>query len=507
MTDRPLMLPEDEHNAELLSHVHPPDWRNPTPDGRYNLVVIGAGAGGLVSAAGAAGLGGKVALIEKHLLGGDCLNVGCVPSKCLIRSGEVAAEIRNAARFGLRVDRDSVQVDFATVMERMRQQRASIGPHDSAERFSELGVEVFLGTGKFTGPNRIEVDGQELSFKRAIIATGGRPRKPDVPGLEELGYLTNITVFELTEQPRALAVIGAGPIGSELAQTFQRLGTEVTLIHNHEQILKREDTDAAAVVQEVLQQEGVQLELSARLIRAERSEDGRKRLFFKQAGAEKSVVVDEVLMAIGRVPNVEGLGLDLVGVDYDEHGIKVNDQLQTTNSNIFAVGDICLKLKFTHAADASARLVLRNALFGGRSKWSEVVIPRSTYTDPEIAHVGLSEAEAAQQGLEIDTYRKEIAAVDRGITDGELHGFAKIHTLKGSDKIVGCTIVARHAGDMLNEVTFAMTHKMGLGKIAEVIHPYPTRGEVIKHLADAYNRTKLTPFVAKAFDKWLSMTR
>ncbi len=507
MPAQPLMLPEDEYNQSLISNVHPPDWVNPTPSGRYNLVVIGAGAGGLVSAGGAAGLGGKVAIIEKHLLGGDCLNVGCVPSKALIRSAEIVAEIRQAEKYGIQLDQASVQTDFATVMERMRKQRAKIGPHDSAKRFTELGVDVFFGEAHFVGPQTIEVGGERLSFKKAIIATGGRPRLPEVPGLADIGYLTNVTVFELTEQPKKLAVIGAGPIGCELAQTFRRLGSEVVLIQSGKQILPREDADAAAVVQAVFDEEGIETHLNARLSKAEQTETGHKRLFYKQDGQEHQVEVDQVLVAIGRVPNVENLGLEVAGVDFNQHGVQVNDYLQTSNPNVYAVGDICLALKFTHASDASARVALRNALFKGHSKWSDVVIPRSTYTDPEIAHVGLTPDEAKAQNTELVSYQKQMSAVDRGITDGVEHGFAKIHVKPGSDKILGATLVTRHAGEMLNEITLAMTHNLGLSKIAETVHPYPTQAEIIKHLADEYNRTKLTPLVKKAFDVWLGFTR
>ncbi len=501
------VTPRDEYNQKLLNNVHPEDWVNPTPEGRYNLVVIGAGAGGLVTAAGAAGLGAKVALIERNLLGGDCLNIGCVPSKAIIRSGEVMAEIRNAEKFGIHLDQDSVKADFAQVMERMRKVRSDISPHDSAQRFKDLGVDVFIGDGTFTGPDTIEVGGQTLKFKRAVIATGARATRPDVEGLNEVGYHTNETIFNLTEQPRHLAIIGGGPIGCELSQSFHRLGSKVTLIHNANHVLNREDADAAAVVQESLLDEGVNLVLGARFNKAEATEDGRKRLYYEQNGETHSVVADEILVSIGRTPNVEKLGLEQVGVEYDRHGVKVNDYLQTTNSKVYAVGDACLKLKFTHAADASARIVIRNTLFGGHQKMSEVILPRSTYTDPEIAQVGLTVEEAAEQGVEIDTFEKSFAEVDRGMTDGVVRGFAKIHVEKGSDKIVGATLVGRHTGDMMNEISLAMTYNLGLSKIADVVHPYPTQGEIIRQLAGMYMRTKMTPFVKGAFNKWLEITR
>ena len=447
-----------------------------------------------------------MALIERNLLGGDCLNIGCVPSKAVIRSAEAMAEIRSAEAYGIHLDQDSVKADFGAVMARMRKVRADISPHDSAQRFKDLGIDVFIGNGIFTGADTIEVGGQTLQFKKAVIATGARATRPDVPGLNTVGYHTNETIFNLTEQPGHLVIIGGGPIGCELAQSFRRLGLEVTLIHNGSHVLNREDADAAAVVQQVLQDEGIELVLNARFNQADLS-DGRKRLFYEQNGETHHVIADEILVSIGRTPNVEKLGLEQVGVEYDRHGVKVNDYLQTTNSRIYAVGDACLQLKFTHAADASARVVLRNALFGGRQKMSDVIIPRSTYTDPEIAHVGLTAEEAEANGVEIETFQKDFAELDRGRTDGVVHGFGKIHVEKGSDTIVGATLVGRHTGDMLNEVSLAMSYNIGLGKIANVVHPYPTQGEMIKQLADMYNRTKLTPFVKGAFNKWLEFTR
>ncbi len=327
-------------------------------------MVIGAGPAGLVTAAGAAGLGAKVALIERHFLGGDCLNVGCVPSKCMIRSSRVIADMREATQFGIRRP-EAVGADFGAVMERMRKIRSHISHHDSVKRFADLGIDVFLGDARFSGPDTVDVDGQAVRFRKAVIATGARADQPRPPikGLAETGYVTNETVFSLTERPERLAVVGAGPIGCELAQTFERLGCEVVLFHSGGHILNREDADAAAIVQEQFLQEDIRLVLGSEIKRAAK-ENGRKVLYFESVRGEDSVAVDEILVGAGRAPNVDGLNLEAVGVQYDNRrGVVVNDYLQTTNPRIFAGGDIRMDRKFTHAADAAARIIIQNTLF------------------------------------------------------------------------------------------------------------------------------------------------
>jgi pyruvate/2-oxoglutarate dehydrogenase complex dihydrolipoamide dehydrogenase (E3) component len=497
----------DEYNQKLVSYLHPPDWVNPQPASRYNLVVIGAGPAGLIVAAGAAGLGAKVALIEKHLMGGDCLNVGCVPSKALIRSSRTVGDIWETSKFGVNVP-NGTEVDFSAVMERMRRIRAGISDVDSVQRYQDkLGVDVFLGSGRFTGNSTIEVAGQTLQFKKAVIATGARARQPQIPGLQATGYLTNETVFNLTERPQRLAIIGAGAIGCELAQAFRRLGSEVVLLHKNAHILDKEDVDAAEIVQQAFVREGIQLVLESKIERVEQTNVG-KVIYYQWQGQEASVTVDEIIVSAGRSPNVEGLNLESVGVEYDtQTGVFVNDNLQTTNPRIYAAGDICMKHKFTHAADFAARMVIQNTLFFGRKKLSALTIPWCTYTSPEIARVGVSEAEAEAKGIDIDTFLIPFSQVDRAIIDGEDEGFVKIHVKKGSDKILGATIVARHAGDMISEITLAMVNNIGLGKIASVIHPYPTQADAIRKAGDAYNRTRLTPFVKNLFNKWLAWTR
>lgn len=492
------VLPQDEFNQTLVERVHPLDWVNPAPQECYDLLVIGGGTAGLVTAAGAAGLGLglKVALVERYLMGGDCLNVGCVPSKCMIRSSRAAADLREAAAFGIRPP-DQVAVDFAAVMARMRRLRAGISENDSAQRFQKLGVDVFLGEGTFTDDRTLEVEGQSLRFKKAVIAAGARASQPEIPGLAAAGFLTNETVFSLTEQPRRLAVIGGGPIGCELAQAFRRFGSEVILFHQGAHLLDREDADAAGLVQQAFIREGIQLVLNSQIQRVE-PVGGGKQIQFLRAGQPQTIEVDEILVGAGRTPNVDGLNLEAVGVQYDaKKGILVNDYLQTSNPKIFAAGDICMDWKFTHAADAAARLVIKNALFApfglGRSKLSSLVMPWVTYTDPEIAHVGMYESEAQRQGLDPETIRIPFSTVDRAIADGEESGFLKILHPRGSDRILGATLVARHAGEMISEVTTAIVHKIGLSKLSSVIHPYPTQAESIKKAADAYRRTLLTP--------------
>lgn len=492
----PRLEPWDTHNRALAALVHPPDWQNPAPAGRYNLVVIGAGTAGLVTAAGAAGLGARVALVERHLLGGDCLNVGCVPSKALLRSARAAADARRGGEFGLAGP--AATADFPRVMERLRRLRAAIAPHDSAARFRELGVDVFLGAARFADTETIEVAGARLRFARAVIATGARALVPDIPGLAAAQPLTNETVFNLTELPARLAVVGGGPIGCELAQAFQRLGAQVTLLHNKAHLLDREDADAAAVVQAALVRDGVALVLNARLERVVVVEAGGKILHYAGPAGPGHVTADAILVAAGRAPNVAGLNLEGVGVAFDPHaGVQVDDFLRTTNPRLYACGDVCLRWKFTHAADFAARLVIQNALFAlgpfGRRRVSSLVVPWATYTDPELAHVGLSAREAAARGVAVDTYTVPFTAVDRAITDGETEGFARIHTARGTDRIRGATIVGREAGEMISEITLAMNAGVGLGRIAASIHPYPTRAEALRKLGDQYNRTRLTP--------------
>jgi pyruvate/2-oxoglutarate dehydrogenase complex dihydrolipoamide dehydrogenase (E3) component len=492
--------PADEHNRVLIENVHPTDWTNPEPAARYHLVVIGAGTAGLVSAAGAAGLGARVALVERHLMGGDCLNVGCVPSKGVIRAARAWHEARTAAgRFGAPAAAGGG--DFGAAMERMRRLRAGISAHDGARRFRDLGVDVFLGDGRFVAPDAVEVGGRRLAFRRAVIATGARAAVPAVPGLAEVGYRTNETIFNLTALPARLAVIGGGPIGCELAQAFARFGSRVTLLVQHSHVLVREDAAAAAVVQQAMERDGVAIELGMKLVEVKRR-GGESIVAYERGGGRRELAVDEILVAAGRAPNVEGLGLEAAGVRYGREGVEVDDRLRTSNPRVFACGDVASRFQFTHVADAQARIVIQNALFFGRAKASALIIPWCTYTSPEIAHVGLYEEDARERGLAVETLTVPLAEVDRAILDGAVEGFLRLHLKAGSDRILGATLVAEHAGDMLGELCLAVSQGIGLGKIAGVIHPYPTQGEVVKKAADLWRRGKLTPFVKKAFAWW-----
>ena len=507
------MPPMDEHNQALISNVHPPDWVNPTPQGRYNLVVIGAGTAGLVTAAGAAGLGAKVALIERHLMGGDCLNVGCVPSKGILAAAKAAHAAKSGGKqFGIHVDPENVKVDFPAAMERMRKLRASISKHDSVKRFADLGIDVFLGQASFVDSQTVAVGEHQLTFKNAVICSGARADAPPIPGLDEVDYLTNENLFNLTELPKRIGIIGAGPIGCEMAQAFARLGSEVLLLEATHGILPREDPDASKIVRDSLATDGVQLLCCGKELKLSKTQSGKgARLTVESHGKSYDEEVDHLLVSVGRTPNTEGMELEKVGVDYDRTGVKVNDQLQTSNGNIYAAGDICMQWKFTHAADFAARIVIQNTLFSigrlGKKKLSSLTMPWCTYTEPEIAHVGLYEKEAQEKGIETVTYTQLMEGVDRAILEGKTEGFVKIMVKKGSDQILGATIVAENAGDLISEITTAMNAKMGLGSLASVIHPYPTQAEAIRKVGDQYNKTRLTDRVKNIFNWWLARQR
>jgi len=495
----------DSYDQRLIENCHPPGWVNPTPAGPYNLVVIGGGTAGLVSAAGAAKLGAKVALIERNLMGGDCLNVGCVPSKGIIRAARAIIDSRNGAEFGVRSDSQS-EVNFAAAMERMRRLRAGISDHDSAERFRKLGVDVYFGGGSFIGPSAMEVGGTRLEFSRAVIATGARAAELSIPGLAIAGYYTNETIFTLTALPHRMVVIGAGPAGCELAQSFQRFGCQVILITDGAEILPKEDRDAAAVVRHRMSRDGVRI-ITEGIIQRVSSNGSAKRVSVAAAGTTHDIECDAILVSVGRRPNLEGLALETAGVEYTSQGVFVDNRLRTTNPRVYAAGDVCSRYKFTHAADAMARIVIANALFLAHRKVTDLVIPWCTYTDPEIAHVGYYDKEARAAGFEVATITELLTDVDRALLDGEDEGFARVHYDKKTGRILGGTLVARHAGEMINELTLAMVAKQNVSVLASTIHSYPTQAEVWHKIGDAYMFTKLTPTVKKIFAKWLRWRR
>jgi pyruvate/2-oxoglutarate dehydrogenase complex dihydrolipoamide dehydrogenase (E3) component len=487
---------ERSHERELFANIRPPDWQNPTPRGSYQLLVIGAGPGGLVAARTAAALGVKVALIERHLLGGNSLSYGCVPSKAIIRTARLYAEMRTAAQFGA-VPPADIRVDFPAMMERLRRIRSRISRVDSASRLADAGIDLYFGDACFVGRDAVEVGGIRLRFKKALIATGSRSRFPRIPGLADIGVLTNETVFDLPTLPRSLLVIGGGPLGCELAQAFSRLGTRTIIAHKEPLFLPKEERDAAQMVSDALARDGVEIHLNCK-ITGIRVEGGRKTVGLVNAGNVATTVVDEILTGIGRLPAVQGLNLEAAGVAYDaEAGIHVDDFLRTSNPRIYAAGDVCLENKFTDTADASGRIAVQNALFRGRKRISALTVAWCTYTDPEIAHVGLYVKQARERNIPVKTFTVPMHEVDRAITDSEEDGFVKIHVREGTDTILGATIVAPHAGDMINSISLAMTAGIGLRTLAGVMHAYPTQSEGIKMAAEACARTYQAPLPAR----------
>ena len=501
----PSKLPQLDINDQMLvRHVHPADWVNPTPATKYHLVVVGAGTAGLIAASFAAAAGARVALVERHLMGGDCLNVGCIPSKSLLRSSRVYAELRDAAVLGWRVP-DGYEVDFGAVMKRLRQIRTRISPKDSAARYrDEKGIDVFLGPGRFTSGTTLDVCGASLRFRRAVIATGAVAARLPIPGLAEVGYLTNETVFNLTTRPSRLAVVGGGPAGAELAQAFRRLGSDVTLLEKADHILGFEDPDAAAVLEDELERDGVRVEVGCHVDRVE-CQKGDKVIHFS-CGKKPALRVDEILVTAGRVANTDGLGLEAAGVNYSQEGVTVNESLQTSNPRVYAAGDVCLAWKFTHAAEAAAQLAVQNALFPVRRRLSALTIPWCIYTDPEVAHVGISSHQARAREGQVVTYTHHLRDVDRAVTDGKEIGFVRIHTRKGSDEILGATIVAAHAGEMISEVTLAMGAHLGLRKLATVVHPYPTYADALRRVALQHTVSRVTPLVRRLLRFWFKLT-
>ena len=466
-------------------------WQRPAHYDR-NLVVIGAGAGGLVSAYIAAAVKAQVTLVEQHLMGGDCLNFGCVPSKALIRSAKLAHEIKQADALGLRDA--SATVDFAAVMARIQRVIADIEPHDSVARYTALGVDVVQGRARITSPWAVEITTpqgvQTLTTRSIVIATGARPFVPPIPGLAEVGCLTSDTVWGLTALPRRLVVLGGGPIGCELAQAFARLGAQVTQVEMAPRLMLREDADAATLVQQSLQADGVAVLTGHQAVRCEQVA-GVKRLIVKHAEAEVAIEFDELLCAVGRAPRVEGFGLEELGIPISPRKtIETNPWLQTLHPNIYAVGDVAGPFQFTHTAAHQAWYAAVNALFG-RFKMFKAdysVIPWATFTDPEVARVGLSEDEAKAQNIPFELTRYGLDDLDRAIADGTAHGFVKVLTVPGKDKILGVTIVGNHAGDLLAEYVLAMKHGLGLNKILGTIHTYPTLAEANKYVAGEWKR-------------------
>ena len=492
--EAPTNVPVDAYERERVANTRPSAWRNPQPGGPYQLAIVGAGPAGMVAAELAASLGVRVALIERNAIGGVNLETGSVPSKTLIRTSRIYADMRDAQHYGASVP-DGVNVDFAAAMQRVRSIRARLSRNDSAQRLAAAGVDVYFGEARFVTGNMLAVDGQRLGFRKALIATGARPHIPDIPGLAQAGYLTNDNVFDLTELPRRLLVIGGGPLGCEHAQAFCRLGAQTTIVQDKPLFLGQEERDAAQILSEAFARDGIEVRLNTTAL-AVRVASGTKLVDLVSDDYRNTIGVDAILTGAGRRPNVEGLNLAAVGIDCDPGGrIRVDDFLRTGNANIHAAGDVCLQSSFVDTAAASARIAVQNALLRRAHRWSEVVIPSCTYTDPEIARVGLSVREANERGIPVKTFTIPMHEIDRAVADSETAGFVKVHLRERTDRILGATIVARHAGDMINGITLAMVAGFGLRRLSHVLHAYPTQADAIRQAADAYNRTRLTPRV------------
>ena len=503
------LLQNNEHDDRLQKLVGPRDWQSPQPHRLYDLVVIGGGTAGLVSAAIAAGLGAKTALIESDLMGGDCLNYGCVPSKALLAVSHRLRYLREAAEYGMPASNG--EVDFAKIMERLRKLRADIAHHDSAQRFTDLGIDVFIGQGEFLNEDTVHVisgDGglRALQFKRCVVATGAHPASLHIEGIDTVVPMTNRDIFNLEKLPKRLTVIGAGPIGVEMAQAFARFGSKVSMIALDHQVLPREDAEAAQVVNQALQDDGIELFLGAQISKFVAG-DSSKQIHFELNGQSHVVDADEILLATGRAPNIDELDLAKAGISFDKVGVKVNDKLRTSNPRVYAAGDVIGDFQFTHAADAMARIVIRNAFFFGKSKLSDLVVPWATYCDPELAHVGLHLSDSEKAMCELDVLRFDFKDIDRNLLEGETKGFVKVVVEKESNVVRGATIVGNHAGDLIGEMTLAVQKKMKLSDFSGIIHAYPTTASIFSRLGDKASGARLTPFVAKLLKKIISWRR
>ncbi|RME22002.1 MAG: mercuric reductase [Deltaproteobacteria bacterium] len=504
MTDPSSSPPHDDHDRRLTERVRPPDWRNPVPSERYNLVVIGGGTAGLVAAMGAAGLGARVALVERERLGGDCLNTGCVPSKALLASAHLAHEVRRARTHGVQAAFDGV--DFAAAMARMRRLRAGIALHDSAGRLQEAGVDVFFGDAVFHDRDVVDVDGARLRFARACIATGAEAVRPPIPGIDEAPVVTHEQFFECTTLPERFLVIGAGPIGCELGQALARLGSRVTVVDQADRLLPAEEPEASAALSASFTADGIDVRLGQTVTAFRRASTGGSADTFEAVLEDGSAVPFELcLLAVGRRPRTEGLGLEAAGVEAGPDGIIVDPQLCTTNRHIFAAGDCASRYRFTHAADALARIVIQNALFLGRKRHDALTIPWATFTDPEVAHVGITWREAAERDDVLDLSRP-FDACDRAICEGRTDGYLRAFCTRDGT-ILGATVVGDRAGDLIALLTLAMTSGAGMRGLSASVFPYPTRALEVHRLGDDWSRTRLSEPVARALDHFLRWRR
>jgi pyruvate/2-oxoglutarate dehydrogenase complex dihydrolipoamide dehydrogenase (E3) component len=478
---------------DFLRRVRPPEWKNPKPQELYDLIIVGAGPAGLAAAEFARRQGCSVALIERHYLGGNSLNSGSIPSKAIIRAARVLASMRDDEDYGAMVFNRPL-TDFAAVMARMRRIRTRIAEYHAADRLCALGVDVFFCDARFEGPNAVRAGETQLSFKKAIVATGAQPRPSNIPGLEKIGYLTSESIFCLTELPKRLGVIGGGPLGCELAQAFCRLGSRVTIVQNDPKFLPQEERDAAELLSMSMSRDGVETRLNTTVVGA-RMEGGAKLLDTVNEDLKYSIPVDEVMLSIGRVPNVEDLGLEAAGIDFEAtRGIEIDDFLRTTNADVYAAGDVCNSHQFTNVAETSARLAVQNA-FGARiERQSRLTIPWCTYCDPEIAHIGMDMREARRQSIPVKCFTVMMQDVDRAITDGQDDGFVKLYVKEGTDKILGATIVGTRASELINEMSVIMSVGIGMRQLASILHTYPAQSDAIRLAAMAYvNNQPVSP--------------
>jgi pyruvate/2-oxoglutarate dehydrogenase complex dihydrolipoamide dehydrogenase (E3) component len=471
--------------SKYLDRVRPHAWNNPEPKAVYDLAILGAGPAGIEAAETAIRAGFRVALIERKRLGGNSLNAGSIPSKAVIRTANVYAQMHDADAFGAPMPTEPA-VDFPNVMARMRAIRARIAEYHAAWRFELKGIDLFFGEASFSASNEISVAGARIAFKKALIATGARPRPSNIPGLDQVGYLTSDSIFDMTSSPKRIAVIGGGPLGCELAQALRRLGPQVTIVQNDAKFLPREERDAAEILSRSMARCGVEIRLNTTVTGARKGDTG-KILETYNNDVKTDLEADEILLSIGRIPNIDGLGLEKASVASDaKHGVTVDAFLRTSNPDIYAAGDVCMPLKFTNAAQASARMALQNALSGGNGRHDTLLIPWCTYCDPEIAHIGLHVREARRDGVPIRTFTVMMHDIDRAITDSQDSGFIKIHVAQGSDKILGATITSSHAGELINEVAVIMNAGIGMEKLATMVHTYPTQSQGIMLAARSF---------------------
>ena len=486
----PKAKPDDEE--VFLRRVRPDLWQNPVPNGVYDFAIAGAGPAGLVAAEAASRLGFKVALIERNRIGGNSLNFGSIPSKSIIAAARAYKAKSEAEKSGASIAIGDLPLDFGEVMDRIRRTRTRISEHRSVEKLEALGIDIFFGAARFENAETFLIEDRPLRFKKALIATGARPRPPDIPGLDEVGYLTSNTIFGIDALPKRLAVIGGGPLGCEMAQAFCRLGSHVSIVQNDPKFLPREERDAAEILSRSMARDGVVIRLNTTVVGARRAASA-KILETVDNDVENDIEVDEVLLSIGRVPNVEELELESAGIAFDrEQGVKVDDFLCSTNPNVYAAGDVCLALKFTNAAEASGRIAVQNALVEGQERQSDLIIPWCTYCDPEIAHIGAHVWESRRRSIPVKSFTIMMHDVDRAITDRNDTGFVKIHTEEGTDKILGATIVASRASELVNEMSVIMSAGIGMNDLAGIVHTYPAEsgGIILAALAYLKNQSR-----------------